>query len=458
MEREKIFILDTNVLVHDPQAIFAFDHSIVGLPIMVLEELDRFKSDSNQRGFNSREVVRELDLLRGNGSLSDGIKLDNGATLKVFLTPPEETCPTLLTDRTIDNIILRTAYCLKDKYDVRFISKDLNARVKADVLGIQAYDYLKDNISKTEFYKGWMTIQVPSVQLKKDNPDDLIALTHEYDFTLNEFVILESQHNAYNYAIYKYLGNKKFKRVQRPQLEWNLEPRNAQQLMAMDLLFDPEIQLVTLLGPAGTGKTFLALLAGLYKVLVEHEYEKLMVTRPVIPLGPDIGYLPGDIKEKLFFWMQPIYDNMEFISHSVNVQKIGVYKEEEHDQKGGKFRHKKHRERIIPTLEDLIKDEKLSLEAITYMRGRSIPYQYILIDEVQNLTPHEVKTLISRVGEGSKIILAGDPYQIDSPYLDFNSNGLVVASSKFRGQKLFGTVFLESSERSELSRLAGELL
>jgi len=458
MERKKIFILDTNVLVHDPQAFFAFDNSIVGIPIMVLEELDRFKSDSSQRGFSSREVIRELDLLRGRGSLAEGIKLDNGATLKVLFAPDTNTCKTLLTENTIDNIILRTAYCLKEKFDVRFISKDLNMRVKADVLGIQALDYLKDNISRTEFYKGWVTIQVPSVQLKKDNPEDLVALTSEYDFTLNEYVILESQHNAYNYAIYKYLGNKKFKRVQRPQLQWHLEPRNAQQLMALDLLFDPEIQLVTLLGPAGTGKTFLALLAGLHKVLVDHEYEKMMVTRPVIPLGPDIGYLPGDIKEKLFFWMQPIYDNMEFISHAVNVQKVGVYKDDESDHKNGKFRHKKQRERVIPTLEDLIKEQKLSLEAITYMRGRSIPYQYILIDEVQNLTPHEVKTLISRVGEGSKIILAGDPYQIDSPYLDFNSNGLVVASSKFRGQKLFGTVFLESSERSELSRLAGELL
>jgi PhoH-like ATPase len=457
MAHEKLFILDTNVLVHDPQAIFAFAPHIVGIPITVLEELDRFKTDTTQRGYHSREVIRQLDLLRGRGSLSEGITLDNGGKLKVLLYPAKDTCPSLLVDHTADNVILRTAYCLKDSYDIRFISKDLNTRVKADVLGIEALDYIKDNITQEEFYKGWVTIQVPAVQLKKDNPEELEALAQEYDFTLNEYVILESRHNTYNYAIFRYIGNKKFKRIQTPQLKWQLEPRNAQQLMALDLLFDQDIQLVTLLGPAGTGKTFLALLAGLHQVLVEHEYEKIMVTRPVIPLGPDIGYLPGDIREKLHFWMQPIYDNMEFIAHSVNIQKMAIARDEE-EYKGGKFKHKKNKDRVVPTLDELIKENKLSLEAITYMRGRSIPYQYILIDEVQNLTSHEVKTLISRVGEGSKIILAGDPYQIDSPYLDFNGNGLVVATSKFRGQPLFGTVFLESSERSELSRLAGELL
>ena len=244
-----------------------------------------------------------------------------------------------------------------------------------------------------------------------------------------------------------------------PALKWPLEPRNPQQLMALDLLFDNNIQLVTLVGPAGTGKTFLALLAALHKLLIEHEYEKILVTRPVIPLGPDIGFLPGDIQEKLHSWMQPIYDNMDFITHSVNAAThMAVYKEENEKPKSAKFRHKKQQRDIIPSLDDLIKEGKLSLEAITYMRGRSIPYQFIFIDEVQNLTPHEVKTLISRVGEGSKIILAGDPYQIDSPYLDFVSNGLVVASARFKGQPLFGTVFLESSERSELSKLAGQLL
>ena len=460
MATGKMYILDTNVLLHDPESMFSFEDSLVGIPIMVLEELDTFKSESTQRGFNAREVIRHLDVLRGKGSLGEGIKLENGGTLKVLFIAPGEKCGAPLPQDITDNRILYTAYCEKAQgYDVRFISKDINARVKSDVIGIESFDYIKDVVSQDQFFKGWITLQVPAVQLKKEVPDDLLELTKEYKFAINEFVLVESRNNPFNNVLFRYLGNGKFKSVHAPALKWPLEARNPQQLMALDLLFDNSIQLVTLVGPAGTGKTFLALLAALHKLLIEHEYEKVLVTRPVIPLGPDIGFLPGDIQEKLHSWMQPIYDNMDFITHSVNAaSQMAVYKEESEKPKGQKFRHKKQHREIIPSLDELIKEGKLSLEAITYMRGRSIPYQFILIDEVQNLTPHEVKTLISRVGEGSKIILAGDPYQIDSPYLDFASNGLVVASAKFKGQPLFGTVFLEASERSELSKLAGQLL
>ena len=242
--------------------------------------------------------------------------------------------------------------------------------------------------------------------------------------------------------------------------------------MALDLLMDDTVQLVTLFGPAGTGKTFLALLAGLHKVLIEDLYEKLLVARPVVPLGRDIGYLPGDLQEKLYSWMLPVYDNMDFIIHAVqtgrHLQDVEFdFQQEKHQRphKGkGRSEYKKgkkggHRPRTgIMPLDQLVDHGKISLEAITYMRGRSIPYQFIVIDEVQNLTPHEVKTLVTRVGTGSKIILAGDPYQIDSPYLDFGSNGLVIASERFKGQGIFGTVFLETSERSELSQLASVLL
>ena len=465
MNGKKIYILDTNVLVHDPKSMYSFDNDLIGIPIKVIEELDKFKNENTQRGFSSREVIRQLDMLRSRGPLASGVLLDNGSTLQVLFKPNDLDCPPVLEQETVDNQILHTAYCLnKAGFVVSFISKDINSRIKADVLGIAAFDYVADKISKDELYKGWITIQVPSVQLKKDIPDELDHLLNQYDLSLNEYVMVESNHNRANYALFRYLGNRKFKRVQNPQLKWPIEPRNPQQLMALDLLFESSIQLVTLLGPAGTGKTFLALVAGLHKILVEHEFEKMLVTRPVIPLGPDIGYLPGDIQEKLHSWMQPIYDNMDFITHSANAAThMAIYKEDEAEENGyhGRSRYKqkkRYREKNMPSLDELIKDGKISLEAITYMRGRSIPYQYILIDEVQNLTPHEVKTLISRVGEGSKIILAGDPYQIDSPYLDFSSNGLVVASNKFRGQSLFGSVFLESSERSELSKLAGQLL
>lgn len=463
-----MYVLDTNVLVHDPQSFFSFGNASVGVPIMTLEELDKFKGENSQRGRNTREVIRYLDLLRERGSLAEGVPLDNGGTLRVVFMPAEPDLPASLDPREPDNQILATVKALVNaKKQVRFISKDINMRVKADVMGIEAHDYLKDNVSEDQFYKGWMTIQVPSVQLKKAVPDDLLAIQDDYKFTLNEFVIAESRHNPHIYRVFRYLGKNTFIPVEPAGLRWPIEPRNQQQLMALNLLLDPSIQLVTLLGPAGTGKTFLALVAALHSLLIEDSFERVLVSRPVIPLGPDIGYLPGDVREKLHSWMQPIYDNMDFIVHTAHgsAPQGGYHPEEEQGRhgnpKGGKHQKvKRHKEERggIPPLDELVRRGKVSLEAITYMRGRSIPYQYIIIDEGQNLTPHEVKTIISRVGEGSKMVILGDPYQIDSPYLDFKSNGLSVASQKFKGQKLFGTVFLETSERSELSKLAGQLL
>lgn len=463
--QQKIYVLDTNVLLHDPDAIFSFKNNIVGIPVVVLEELDKFKTESTERGYSSRKIIRYLDELRTRGSLRDGVPLDNGGLLKVLFLPDQKQCPLPLEKDLFDNQILFTAYCLKERgYDVDFISKDINARVKGDVLGIRSDDYVKDTVSREELYKGWTTLKVPAVQLKKDRPEELDELLDKKEILVNEFILLESRHNPFNNQVFRYLGDDEFKKVEVPILPWPLTPKNPQQLMALDLLLDPSVQLITLVGPAGTGKTFLVLLAGLYKVLVENEYEKILVSRPVIPLGPDIGYLPGDIQEKLFSWMQPVYDNMEFITHSANIApgQVGIYRGEEETGLSRYERRKKRKRvgptKIMPSLDELINQGKLSLEAITYMRGRSIPYQFILIDEVQNLTPHEVKTLITRVGEGSKIILAGDPYQIDSPFLDFSSNGLVVVTDKFKGQEIFGTVYLETSERSELSRLASELL
>ncbi len=463
--QEKMFVFDTNVLVHDPESIFNFAGAVVGIPVMVLEELDKLKAETTFRGRNTREVIRYLDALRERGSLKDGVLLDNGGRLQVLFSPEKALLPLSFKTEDPDNQILLTVLAQREKgFDVRLISKDLNMRVKADVLGINAIDYFKDTVSRDHFYKGWVKIQVPAVQLKKESPQQLLELAQEHSLLPNEFLHIESQHNPYNYRIYRYINSSEIKPVQMPTLHWPLQPRNPQQLMALDLLLDNSIPFVTLLGPAGTGKTFLTLLAALHKILIDDEFEKMLVSRPVIPLGPDIGYLPGDIQEKLHSWMQPIYDNMDFIVHAANIgavrtDTIGIHYDIPvvHGRKKIKQR-RAQRDKNLPSLDELIKMGKISLEAITYMRGRSIPYQYILIDEVQNLTPHEVKTLISRVGEGSKIILAGDPYQIDSPYLDFSSNGLVVASNKFKGQSLFGTVFLEVSERSELSKLAAELL
>jgi PhoH-like ATPase len=478
MPAEKIYLLDTNVLVYDPQSIFNFGHNTIAIPITVLEELDRFKSESTERGAMTRKAIRSLDALRDRGSLQEGVKLDTGGKLQVIFMPEaHQRIP--LTLNIADNVILMTALNLKSKgHEVHFISKDLNARVKADALGIETEDYIKEFLAKDTIYKGWIHEEVPAIQFKKDVPDILNELMKDGVLIPNQFVLLTSRNNPMNYRMFRY-RNKAFRPVKNASLRWPLEARNPQQAMALDLLFDPEISLVSLIGPAGTGKTFLALLAGLHQVLLQELYRKMLISRPVIPLGPDIGYLPGTVEEKLHSWMQPMYDNMEFIAYAANKSNHEHDYEQSYDRHhdrpayvGGKDwrqnREKKkkrhngdrdhHAKRGLPPLDQLSKDGKISIEAITYMRGRSIPYQFILLDEVQNLSPHEVKTLISRVGEGSKIIIAGDPFQIDTPFLDFSSNGLVVASSKFIGQDLFGTVFLENSERSELSKLASQLL
>lgn len=467
---ERMYLLDTNILIYDPGAIYNFENTTVGIPATVLEELDRFKTEGTDRGRSAREIIRVLDRERMRGSLKDGVKLENGSILKVLFFGEEIVSHFPFPIKIEDNVILMTALQLQQKgFDVRFISKDLNARIKADALGIVAQDYLKERISVDEFYTGWQKVSVPAIQLKQDVPQELIEMAQDGVLSLNEFILVESQHNPHNFKVFRYRGSTVFTQASEEPLKWPLKPRNAQQIMALDLLLDDAVQLVTLFGPAGTGKTFLALLAGLHKVLIEDLYEKLLVARPVVPLGRDIGYLPGDLQEKLYSWMLPVYDNMDFIIHAVHAgrypqEMVFDFPREQHNHynhRGDSKKNKKGSRRpktdLMP-LDQLVDNGKISLEAITYMRGRSIPYQFIIIDEVQNLTPHEVKTLITRVGTGSKIILAGDPYQIDSPYLDFGSNGLIVASERFKGQKIFGSVYLQASERSELSQLATDLL
>lgn len=490
----KMYILDTNVLLYDPRSWNTFVGAHVAIPGAMIEELDQFKREGTDRGQAARTVIHLLDDLRKKGSLREGVTLENGTIIRVVFLEADAKYKIPFSLDIRDNQALLTAYMLKQQgYDVHFVTKDLNARVKADALGIIAVDYITEKINADDFYHGWVRIPVPAVQLKKDNPEELHAAIEEYALSHNQFVILESQHNPYNYTIFRYVGNGTFIPVVDPSFSWPFKARNPQQLMALNILLDPKIQLVTLFGPAGTGKTFLALLAGLHQVVVEELFQKLLIARPIIPLGKDVGYLPGTLEEKLHTWMLPVFDNMEFIFQSTPMNRhldrhLDSVKDEyyepryrqggNHRQKRGKYHHqgrdrdhrqhhsgdsyhKHHRNEHltgISPLDDLIEKGKISLEAITYMRGRSIPYQYIFIDEVQNLTPHEVKTLVSRVGEGSKIILAGDPYQIDTPYLDFSTNGLVVTSERFKGQDIFASVYLETSERSVLAKLATELL
>jgi PhoH-like ATPase len=465
----RFFVLDTNVLLHDPNALYAFKGVVIAIPFVVLEELDKFKKEPGEKGRNAREAIRTLDTLRKNGCLSKGVPLNHntdGAILKIIANPTEINFTKVSKDPydLKDNFILQTVHNLvKEGLKVTLVSKDINVRVKADVLGLDAEDYTKGKIDYEQFYKGWTRISVPGVDLKIRDAKRVNTVVNTKEIFPNEFFILENQDNTTQYKLFRYLGENKFKEVSDLSLFNSFQAKNVQQLMALDLLMDDNVQLVTLLGPAGTGKTFLALLVGLYKVAHQKAFRKLLVTRPVVALGADIGYLPGDIQEKLHYWMQPVHDNLEFIYSKLLRGVEPHYNLSEQKESKERGRRKRYNDALYasPDTNIVLQLQRrgiLSLEAITYMRGRSIPYQFVLIDEVQNLTPHEVKTIVSRAGEGTKVILAGDPYQIDSPYLDFTSNGLTVTTEKFKEFDIFGSVFLEISERSELAKLAAEVL
>ena len=457
---DRIFILDTNVLLHDVNSLFAFKGVTVGIPFVVLEELDTFKSDPGEKGKIARHIIRNLDNLRSQGSLEKGVELNHktGSLLKIFATPHDLKAETLPHEK-VDNIILQTVQKLsKEGNKVTFVTKDINARVKADALGLDAEDYAKEKVpTEEEFYTGWIEIAIPANELRQISVNNIAnIIPKDKKFLLNNFVILKSENNHENYRLFRFLGGVNFKEVENFTLMQYFEAKNVQQLMALDLLMDPDIQIVTLLGQAGTGKTFLTLLAGLQQILYGREYQKFLITRPIIALGADIGYLPGGVQEKLFYWMQPVYDNLDLIFSRKH--KHDEYGETEQNQEKKKRKHKNETPKKRFSIDQLIKRDLLSLEAITYMRGRSIPGQFVFIDEVQNLSPHEVKTIVSRAGEGTKVVLAGDPYQIDSPYLDFSSNGLTLSTDKLKGQAIFGTVFLTKSERSPLAKLAAEVL
>lgn len=460
-----IFLLDTNILIHDPQAIFSFPQGMVMLHFSTLNELDSLKKDRSERGYNAREIIRILEELSHSGSLSEGVLLGNGGYLCVSL--PIDYVHPYLTDCVDDKIISLALYLKEQQRNVKLISKDFTVRVKAGSLGITTEDYHEQGISTDSFYQGWKEFFFPSGDIKFKSHELLKKIAEDYEFTINEFALLRSHHGDNFYKIFRYKGNGEFKEVQDdPNVLWGIKGKNPHQDMVIDLLMDDDIKLLIICGPSGTGKTFLVLATLLYKVLCQDMYQKLIVSRPLVPLGPDVGYLPGDLNEKLQTWMQPIKDNLDYLIYMINQSLpyeddiCHVTLKNNKKKKNIKNNHNPKFNKVGLNIEDLLSPThgKISLEAITYMRGRSIPNQAIFIDEVQNLTPHEVKTLISRAGDGSKVIMVGDPYQIDSPYLDFASNGLIVAAERFKGQEVFGSVYLHISERSILSALANELM
>jgi len=436
----KTYVLDTNVLLHDPQAIFRFEDNDVVLPLTVVEEIDRFKKEQSETGRNARQISRIIDGFRSQGKLVDGVRLEGGGLFKVaiFRDAAMKLLPTELRDEKADNRILAVANELVDGSDstIILITKDINLRIKADTINLNAEDYESDKVSIDELYSGTSELQVS--QEKVDQFYEKGELELEGDFMANQGITLVDMANPSHSAIGRYDAlQQKLRPLLRAPKDgiWGIHPRNREQQFAFDLLLNDDIRVVSLVGKAGTGKTLLAIAAGLLKTADESVYSRLLVSRPVFPMGRDLGFLPGDIEEKLAPWMQPIFDNVELLLSSV--------------EEGGK-RKRGYRELIDLGL--------MEIEPLTYIRGRSIPRQYLIVDEAQNLTPHEIKTIITRAGEGTKIVLTGDPYQIDNPYIDASSNGLTYAVERLKGQDISGHMTLTKGERSPLAELAANLL
>ncbi|MGD0665227.1 MAG: PhoH family protein [Rhabdochlamydiaceae bacterium] len=434
----KSFVIDTNVLLHDPEAIKRFKDNDVIICLAVLEELDTMKRLSDEIGKNARHVMRYIDSIKnqGNSNLQDGVPIENGikVIVNVELKLPEKKSFPLPLDRAT-NKILMTAFVLKEMgKEVVLVSKDFVTRVKAEAIGLEAEDYENLKFSYDKMYRGYRKVDVPKKEIDLFFKDGSISVSGK-DFSPNEYCVMTSPEQSSAVCKYNPESKKLEPLIKLSRDIWGIHPLNVEQKCALDLLLRDDIKLVTLIGPAGTGKTLLALAAGLKKVFDDNVYTKILVSRPIIPLGKDIGYLPGTKEEKLYHWMQPIYDNLEFLCSSTTGSTNG------------------------PDAQQwIIESKKLEMEAVTYIRGRSLPKMYIIIDEAQNLTPHEVKTIISRAGKGTKVVLTGDPTQIDNPYLDKDSNALTYVVGRMRDYPTYGHMFLDRTERSELAAIAAEVL
>ncbi len=463
----KNFILDTNVVLHDPRAIFQFEDNNVVFPIYVVEELDQFKKDTSELGRNARQISRYLDQYREKGELSgEGAKLPSGGMLRVAFAARDRLKTELFHSRdSADNKILAVGLTLRESEPdcpAIMVSKDTNLRIRADALGLAAVDYEPSATTIDELHTGTDEYYVPAKLLNKlfetQELDTEALLTYlknsdhpvtpeGVDGTLdaeihqlypNQFIQLIDNTNPQHTAVARVEPDgvtlKPLSKQANDQI-WGIRPRNKEQRYALSLLLDDRIKLVTLVGKAGTGKTLLAIAAGMQQAIEEEMYKKLLVSRPVFPLGRDLGFLPGTMEEKLLPWMQPIFDNVELLVSITN-------------QDGKRSSSSKQ----------LMEMGMLQIEPLTYIRGRSIPNQFMIVDEAQNLTPHEIKTIISRAGEGTKIILTGDPYQIDHPYIDASDNGLVHAVKRFQQEGIAGHITLQKGERSELAEKAANLL
>jgi PhoH-like ATPase len=438
---KKNYVLDTNVLLHDPFAIFKFEDNDLILPIYVIEEIDQFKRESNERGRNARTVTRLLDAQRAkNGSLAQGVPIGDGASLRVHVPDKRPRLEIALNPASGDHAILQTAIDLRDASPDRptiFVTMDVNLRIRADALGLVTEAYENQSVDAERLETGIVELTVSAAELDAFFESGTIKPPSGEELHANISVVLRDDAPRPRSGLGRFNAETADIRALKGPREGvvGVRPRNREQSFALDLLLDDNVRLMTILGKAGTGKTLLALAAGLKRTVEDGAYARLLVSRPVMPLGRDIGFLPGDVGEKLNPWMQPIYDNLEFLLAAG----------------GGKRRG-------VRGYDDLFNNGQVQVEPLTYIRGRSLPQQYVIVDEAQNLTPHEVKTVITRCGEGTKIVLTGDPFQIDNPYVDSSTNGLSVTADRLRGENIVGHILLSKGERSELANIAANKL
>ncbi|MBW8348675.1 PhoH family protein [Bacillus sp. IITD106] len=440
----KIYVLDTNVLLQEPNAIFSFEDNDIVIPAVVLEEVDSKKRYMNEIGRNARHIAKLIDSFRSKGKLHDKIQLENGGTLRIELNHRSfQQLQEIFIEKTNDNRILAVAKNIALEEETKaegkpviLVSKDALLRVKADALGLHAEDFTNDRVVEIDdIYTGVGEhyVSLDTLGHFYEKGEIFVQEHRDQKHYPNQFLIIRDElgSSASGIGIIDASGAILKKLINHNDPIWGIKPRNAQQTMAMELLVRKDIQLVTMTGKAGTGKTLLALAAGLMQTEDLRIYKKLLVARPIVPVGKDIGYLPGEKKEKLRPWVQPIYDNLEYL---FNTKKPGEI------------------DAILAGM------SSIEVEALTYIRGRSIPEQFIIIDEAQNLTKHEAKTILTRVGEGSKIVFMGDPEQIDHPYLNEYNNGLTYVLESFKGEPTAGHVKLVKGERSSLAQLAADLL
>lgn len=438
---KKLFIIDTNVLLHDYKCIYNFEENDIIIPIVVLEELDKFKRGNDLINFHAREFTRELDKLSGDMLLTANIPLGENLgnmhieTGKDFSEKVSQSFP----ERTADHRILAIAEYVcstnKDK-TVVLITKDINLRMKAKSLGIIAQDYENDKVANIDdLYKGIRVLEgvsQESISKLYEIPEGVSSGEFNLEPNLKGHQFFIMKNNGSSALAHYNPVNKSLNRVIK-QTTYGIDPRNAEQTFAIEALSNPDIQLVSLTGKAGTGKTLLALAAALQQ---HKRYKQIFLARPIVPLANrDLGFLPGDVKEKMDPYMQPLYDNLTVIKH--------------------KFSHQSPE---FLRINDMMKEEKLVITPLAYIRGRSLSSIFFIVDEAQNLTPHEIKTIITRAGEGTKMVFTGDIEQIDSPYLDTASNGLSYLSDKMKNQDIFAHVNLVKGERSFLAELASKLL